>query len=494
MVAGDHAIRIEASATHAGRQLSDVLIRTVHVLDTRLGTLASSFDALGTDFHPQGGDGLTTYVVTDAGRGRLIAPLRDLAASTSARFDATAAAEVARALLIREFDVPAASLPTTGFDPARYQREDGTALLPYGSADLFLTARAALVAGSVVDVDVLRAAFNAQLNPEEPTTRERQITALAGLAGIGDDVLGRLAAFDAATLTVREQLCLALAFAASGDEATARTIEANVLEASGQRLGPWVRLGVGTSLDDSLEASGLLLLLAARLGDPIANAVARYLADQPSTQHVFPLEQLAYVQGMLERLPRAAGKFAWTVDGQRHEETLELGGASTLVLTPSQRAGFRLEPLAGQLAVATSWLASGGTLPADPAISVTRTVTPASDAPDDHLVRVTLNVTFGAQAPAGCYRLTDLLPSGLSPVVAGAAWPDSDTEVTAIRPYEIEGQRVSWCVGRFDQTHSYVYSARVVTPGTYRWEPAVVQSETAPTVGSSTPATTYTIR
>jgi hypothetical protein len=496
MVAGDHSIRIEATATHAGKQLSDVLIRTVHIVDSRLGTVAASYDLLGPDFRPQGGNGLTTFVVTDAGRGRLIAPLRDLAASTSARFDRTAAAELARQLLIDEFDVPPTSLPTTGFDADRYQTGDGVALLPYGSADLFLAARAALAAGSVMDIDGLRSAFQAELENGDSSNSERRIVALAGLAGTGADVLEQLRGYDATTLTLREQLWLALGFAAAGDEASARTIERMVLAASGQRLGPWVRLAAGSSLDDSLEASGLLLLLAARLGDPIANDVSRYLTDHPSTEQVFPLEQLGYVQGMLDRLPKTAGRFAWTVDGRRHDVTLEPGGSFSLVLTPGQRAGLRLEPLAGQLAVATTWTATGGALPADPTMSVVRTVTPAGDASDAHLVKVTLTVSFGAQAPGGCYRLTDLLPSGLAPVVAGAGWSDEESEgpPDVIGPYDIDGQIVSWCVSPQDLQHVYGYSARVVTAGTYRWEPAVVQSEVAPTVGSSTPATTYTIR
>jgi hypothetical protein len=494
MVAGDHSIRIEATATNAGTTRHDVLIRTVHVVQTRLGTVAASYDALTAGFQPQGDAGLTTYVVTDAGRGRFIALLNDLAASRSARFDRTAAAELARQLLIQEFSVPANSLETTGFDASRYQR-DGVALLPYSSADLFLTARAALVASSLFDVDSLGAYLEDQFNAGG-ATRERQIVALAGLAGTGADVLPRLATYDPATLTIREQLWLALGYAAAGDEPRGRSIERAVLEASGQRLGPWVRLAAGTTLDDSLEASGLLLLLAARLGDPIAHDVSRYLLDHPSKEHVFPLEQIGYVQGMLDRLPRTAGRFAWSVGGDRHAVTLEPGGAFSLVLTAGQRARLSLEPLAGQLAVATTWTAAGGALPADPMITVTRTVTPADGAPDDHLVHVTLTVSFGAQAPGGCYRLTDLLPSGLAPVVAGAGWPDDEEEgqATVIGPYEIEGQRVSWCVSPQDPKHVYGYSARVVTPGTYRWEPAVVQSEAAPTLGSSTPATTYTIR
>ncbi len=129
-------------------------------------------------------------------------------------------------------------------------------------------------------------------------------------------------------------------------------------------------------------------------------------------------------------------------------------------------------------------------------MSVVRTVTPAADAPDTQLIYVTLKVTFGAQAPNGCYRLTDLLPSGLAPVAASAGWPAFREEGAPLVywPYEIEGQRVSWCTSPQDESHTYAYWARTVSPGTYRWEPAVVQSEVAPTLGSSTPATTYTIR
>jgi len=493
LAAGDHAIRIEATATHGGSVLHDVLTRTLHVVGSRLGTVAASYDTLVAGFQPQGGDGLTTYVVTDAGRGRFVGMLQDLASSTSARFDRTAAAELARTVLIQEFDVPASSVPETGFDSTRYQDEGGIGLLPYSSRDLFMSARAALVAGSIVDVDQLRAAFDSTLE-DTTSTRERQIVALAGLAGIGDDVAERLAAYDPTTLTVREQLWLALGYAASGDEATARTIETAVLRAGGQRLGPWVRLQVGSSLDDTFEASGLLLLLAARLGDPIAGDVARYLAEQPSHGQIFPLEQLAYVEGALERLPKTAGRFAWTVDGERHEVTLDPGGATSLVLTPSQRRTLVLEPLAGSLAVATTWTATGGALPADPTIHIKRIVTPATESPDDRLVNVVITVSFGPQAPDGCYRLTDLLPSGLAPVVAGAGWDDDPEDAGVWRPYEVDSQRVSWCVSPRDNQHAYGYWARVVTPGEYLWEPAVVQSEVAPSVGAATEATTYTIR
>lgn len=143
---------------------------------------------------------------------------------------------------------------------------------------------------------------------------------------------------------------------------------------------------------------------------------------------------------------------------------------------------------------ATSWTATDAALPSDSSVSVTRTVTPIGNAPDDRLVRVTFEVTFGPAVTGGCYRLTDLLPSGLAPLAAGRDWYTEPAGGSVEYPYEIEGQRVSWCVYTTNRSHVYGYAARVVSPGTYRWEPAVIQSEAAPSVGSSIPEMTYTIR
>ncbi len=492
MVAGDHAIRITATVSHAGTTRRDSLIRSVRVVESRLGGLVANYDLLQPGFVPRGGDGLTTYVITDAGRGRLISLLQELASSTSARFDRSAASELARELLIGEYGVPAANLADTGFEAARYE-QGGIVLLPYGSADLFLSAKAALVAGSKVDAQQLRDALRFWLDDED-AQRERRIVAYAGLAGIGDDVLEELRGFDAAALTIREQLWLGIGLAAAGDEAAARAIERNLLDSTGQRLGPWVRLGVGTTLNESLEASGLLLLLAARLGDPIAHDVSRYLADHPSKEFVFPLEQMGYVQGMLEWLPRVPGSFAWTTGGERHEIDLQAGGSYTLVLTKSQRANLSFERLAGELAVVTTYTATDPQLPSDATVTIKRTVTPADGAPDNRLVRVRIEITFGPAVTGGCYRLTDLLPSGLAPVAATAGWEGVAGSESVVYPYESDGQRVSWCVYTGRTTRVFGYAARVVSPGTYRWEPAVIQSEAAPSVGSSTPAMTYTIR
>jgi hypothetical protein len=222
--------------------------------------------------------------------------------------------------------------------------------------------------------------------------------------------------------------------------------------------------------------------------------VSRYLSDVQSKEHIFPLEQIGYATGMLDRLSRESGRFAWTVDGKRHEVALHPGGGFTLVLTSQQRATFTLEPLKGELAVVTTWTTTDVKLPTSSTISVRRTVTPSGDAPDDRLVHVRLDVTFGSGALPGCYRLVDLTPSGLTAISASAAWPDEEETPGSNLPYEVEGQRVEWCAQPNDTSHVYEYAARVVSPGSYSWEPAIIQFELSPGVGASTPESTYTIR
>jgi hypothetical protein len=497
--AGDH--RVEISVVRIGDPgLRDDLVRMVHVIPNRLTQLRATYQDLTGVLDPAPGVGLTTYLVTDAGRGALIPVLQTLAAGGGGRFDRLAAADAARSILPDAFQVPLDELEATGFDAARYQSSDGIAIVPYASQDLSLGALAAFTVRDKLDVNVLRYTFSQQFvlakdpetDPANRPSREELIVAAAGRAALGDEVLSDLQSLAATAppLNLREQLWLALGFLASGDENAARQIERTVLASTGKQLGPWVRLDDGTPS----EADGLMLVLAAGLGDSVATRISRYLSDRPSPNRLFALEQLAYVRAMLDRLPRAAASFAWTADGQRHVETLEPGGSWAVELTPDQQRAFHLERLDGALSLTTTAViaASSADLPSHPSLSIARTVSPASAAGEDQIVHVTIQVTF-RQPESGSYTVTDLVPSGLAPIAQTADWVASDSEPRGLWPYEASGQRVSWSI---DPNHNQplVYAARVVSPGTYTWEPAVVQYDPDPTIGAATDTTTYMIR
>ncbi|HEX4898158.1 MAG TPA: alpha-2-macroglobulin family protein, partial [Candidatus Limnocylindrales bacterium] len=238
---GVHAVTISA-AVIGDASRKDSLVRRIIVRSSRL-EVATTELTTPSAAGDVGGTGLTTYVVTDAGRGSLVPVLDELAHGTGARSDRLLAAELARDLLVGTFGFDEASLPPVDLDLSRYQR-DGVALLPYSSADLSLTAMMSIVAPERLDRDAARNALTEWLHGGI-ATREREIIALAGVAGLGDDVLEELRAVDTGEVTVREALWTALGLVAAGDEDAARAIERALLDDHGQALGPWVRLDVG---------------------------------------------------------------------------------------------------------------------------------------------------------------------------------------------------------------------------------------------------------
>jgi hypothetical protein len=490
---GDHEVLVSAAAGSGATAAVDRLTRTIHVIDTRFAQRRTIYADLLNGLPRTGGEGFVTVVFADAGRARLIAPLESLAAGYGARVDQGLAAAIAKDLLVTTFGADPARFPSPAFEPSRYHVQPadsegndglGVALLPYASADLALSARVALIAGDRFDVDELRAYFTGQRAEEAQglprvVPRETRNVALAGLAGLGEPVLDEIrAALADPTLTIRERLYLALGAANLGDHATALAVERDLLGRYGERLGPWLRLRVGSSLDDTIEATALVALIGATVGDPAAEWAEAYVEENRAVDDLFNLQQVGYITRVLERTPAEAARVTYSVAGVERTVDVDAGGAFSLSLTPAQVATFTARPAAGRVGVAVSWDApvDPATLAQDPSLTLTRTVSPAGPVPSGRLVEVTLRATFGPQAVDGCYSVVDVLPSGLAPVGE-------------------ESQRVAFCLSPgSDRTDSVTYRARVVTAGTYTWEPAILQSARASESLALTPTTQLEIR
>lgn len=489
---GQRAVTISGSVQRDGATLSDRLTRRFDVVASRFTSTRTTYAALTSGLRPDGGGaGWTTYVFSDAGRGRYLFLLQSLSWSTGTRVDQALAATTARELLVDEFGVDPTWLPKATFEPDRYQRNDGISLLPYSSPDLGLTARIALLAGDRFNRDSL-VSWLQQVRDDPMSTRERRIVALAGLAGLGQPVLADLRAAGAdPSLTIRERLYVALGAAALGDDATALAIERELLGKYGQRRGPWMRLRVGGSLDDTIEATSLVSLVAAQVGEPFAPELEAYVDANPAVDDLYNLQQVAFVTRMLDRTPSTAARFAYTLNGKRTVVDLGPGQSSWLVLLGDQRKGLSFEPLTGSVSVATTWQVARdvSTIERDPELAITRTVLPAGDLPSTGFVEVRLTATFGSQVVSGCYLVTDLVPSGMAPVTRLQVPAGEDPAGDPGRfqtPWEIEAQRVSFCVDPAKSNEPTAtrsvemrYFARIISPGEYTWEPAVIQSTAA---------------
>jgi hypothetical protein len=436
LTAGDHAITIGAASGTGQAAVEDRLVRTIHVGGSRFSRRATAYADLANGVPRAGGEGLVTYVFADTGRARFAEPLESLVAGSGARVDQALAAVMARDLLVTAFGVDPDRYRVPDFDPGPYQVEadgdyaEGIGLLPYASADLALSARVALLAGDRFNRDYLGKYFEVRREPSDQTREVRNL-ALAGLAGLGTPVLGEIrAALAEPDLTIREQLYLALGAAALGDDATALAVERDLLGRYGQQLGPWLRLRVGTSLDDTIEATALAALIAATVGDPVGEAAEAYVEANPAVDDLFNLQEVGYISRMVDRTPSGPARLAYSIRGEERTANIEAGGAFSLTLVPSQAAALTARTLTGRIGVAVSWddPVDPATLARDPSFTLTRSVSPSGVIPSDGLVKVTLRATFGPQAVDGCYLATDVLPSGLAPL-------------------DESGQRVAFCLG-----------------------------------------------
>jgi alpha-2-macroglobulin len=496
LTAGAHTLRIEATAvTPSGTTVRDALVRTFTVVATRATRVQASWTAVGAGTQVPAGSGATRLLLADAGRGRVLPILEDLAWQGGSRADAAIAADVARRVLSDAFGV-VADEPVDGAGLLAFTVDEGwLSLVPYGGADLDVTALDALAGdrrlNAAAAVETLRGVAYA---PDQE--RGRRLLALAGLAGLGQPVLTDVRAAAAQTdLTVPERISLALAALAAGDEELARTLEHGVLADAGVHLGPWTRLTVLAGEDAAVQTARLAIV-AASLGEPVAAEMDAWLAANPPRTTTVNLERAIAAKGWAARLPRTAAKAALTVDGTRREVAIDAGTAAEIHLTPAQAASATVDSVTGSVLM-VAWrsipLRPGDLIPARGQV-LERSVSPSGTIGETATVVVTLRVTLGPDAGKGCWRVVDFVPSGLAPLTPGSRPVDDEGVRGGVGPDKVSGQRVEFCVAQGTKPVQVVrYVARVVNPGSYAWEPAVLQSWDVPDQGVATPSDSIVI-
>jgi hypothetical protein len=504
LAAGRHELHVKVVAsTHtgaAGAPLADALVRPFQVVASRVTVAAAWYGTIGEALPTIDDAALVTYTFTDAGAARYLPSLLDASEASSLRLDSVLARDLALGLLSGRFGMDARTLP----EPLDYERYEvaayglppeersGVALLPDAGPDLRLAARLAELAPGLLPTATLIEALNLVVG-EPSLPRDLRIAALAGLASLGEPVDGGLReALAASDLTIDERIDLALGYLGIGDEATARSLERALLREHGQRLGGWVRIDAG-SRDASTVATARLLVVAAGIGDPLAPAMADYVAANPSKETLTSLEIVAAARLALDRTPPAAARLAYTVEGTRTEASIEPGGSVRITLTAAQRRSLRLEQLAGSVAVVASWRrpVDTATMTTDPALGLTRIV-PTKPVSPSAIVTVDLRTTIGPQAVGGgCYEVVEQAPSGLVPLAG--QWSGA-TDV--IWPTSVVGQEVRFTVSCGDAVSSgptLRYVARVVNAGTFTWEPALMQHTSVATAAAASAGGTVTI-
>ncbi|MGH2475377.1 MAG: hypothetical protein ACRDIL_08920, partial [Candidatus Limnocylindrales bacterium] len=497
LTAGIHEITVNARTGSGTSVRRHSVTRTIEVVASRLTRTRTDYREITDSTRFEGGRDLTELIVSDAGVGSHLRLLRDLASGGSDRLERALAADVAASLLAEYFPDNGIGLETGSFEGGAYQREDGgIAVVPYASSDLEASALVAIVAPDRFAGSALQGYLRG-ISESATETRERRNVALAGLAALSVGVLPEIGdALATPDLTVREQLVLGLGAASLGDLTTARSVAVELVARYGEAVGAQARLRLGDDTTASAMGTALLAMLMAAYGDPLAPRYWAYVEADPSATIPFELHGAAFAAWMLEHEVTAPATFGYTIGGTR--QVVELGPGETfrLRLTAAQLATLSIEPVSGRVGVTSSWRepVRADSVRGDPDLTITRTVSPSGTIPAGALVTVDLMVEFGAQAPTGCYRVTDQVPSGLVSVGLLQGWTDPETgemPTGVTYPQEQVGQRVVFCADRSERTGLVLlrYVARVITTGTYRWESAILESRTAAGSGAIVPET-----
>ena len=489
---GTHRLRVVARTGSADSRHRDALERSFDVVDRRAVASVVTRHPLDSSISVPAGDGLTTLTLSDGGRGRVLPVLEELVDADPVRGDAALAAGVAAQTLQDAFGV-SGHQAALDLDLSPFRDGMGYGLLPHGGDSLELLTMALLARDPRLG-DLASAA-----DWYEPTTREERMWHLAALAAAGSVSAAEVAAAAAQPdLTVHEQVALAVAALAAGDEALASTIEGDVLRRYGERNGPWVRLALDSS-DEAAVLTARLAIVAASLGDPVAAEMDDYLAANPPSRTLIALERALAAQGWASRIPAADAVARLTIDGTARNLRVRASSPVTVVLTPAQARTARLAPVSGVpvLAVRVDAPLASSELHPPAWLRPARQVQPGTTIDSDDLVVVTLTMQRPALESEGCWTVTETVPSGLVPIVSWDAWRgERGTSGRAFGPMSARGQRLDFCLDpdSRQRTVRLRYAARVVTPGTYTWEPTIVQSALDPTVGALIPAATLTIR
>lgn len=476
LAVGTHEVKL----TVAAGADKDTLVRTVSVVPSRLTRQTSRFVEAKPDLTLEGSEQeRTTLVVSDTGRGRLYNLAQGLAWSYGKRLDRHLAARIARDVLkdlgAKTDDADA------GFQSLDFQMEDGgIGLVVYGSADLPLSALAAARA-DLFDRTLLRQYLIRKLE-DKNASPEQTSWALLGLAYVDEPVLPDLDRFltlDGAS--AEDQLRIALAYLALGARDRAGIIAQALFEKYGETQDPFARLTLGDSADSRIVNTARFAILAEGLKRPERLGLDRFLAENFPKDALTNLERALAAAAAVPLLDDQAVSLRYRLEGKEEEVTLKNGETKALSLTPRQLKDFTVVAVHGPVGITALSVApiDLDTTPKDRRLSLDRRYSivggPKRPIQEGDIVRIDFTPKVSQEVVDQTFFVTDFLPSGL--VVLSQPWQRGfGYERDVGYPIEEFGQRVTFFT---DGNRAFHYYARVLTPGSFAAEPAILQGQTS---------------
>lgn len=493
---GAHKITIEVSQG----SLSDKVQRKIEIADSyAVRTKIDKMEVKEGTKLVVNQNGLTNLLLLDAGRGRYVKALLDQSQiDNNVRADDVAASYLAGNLLRKEYNQ---NLAEESLDLSAYIQTDeiqnfstqesakGVALLPYGSADLELTAKLADAAGQQLPGQGVKKYLQSQLYNKNADIH-RSARALYGLASLGEPVLTKVQLLmNNPELTLTDKVYAALALANSGDKEGARVYYEQKIKVEIDYAGADIILKDKSA--DELAVLPLLSVLCEKVDHSDAPAVWEYLDRAMPDYTSIRLERMMAAEAGLSSGEKASGKLEYVLEGVKKELDFEKETALTLNLTKQQAESFEVENIEGVVLI-VQYQTEAVTHPkASNLLAVERLYSANGVATDSlkegDLVKVKIRADIPASEIEKGYQITDVLPGGLKVArrdideLASDQGAQDQCEMIW-NPLRVKDNVVTFAFNRtsFNADKcagiNIVYYARVVSKGTFNVEPVVLQS------------------
>jgi len=496
---GEGAIIIYAAASNG---YTDSVRHTYNVVTShRLVDTAFLYDVDVDTVLDTHSEGLVNITFTDRGRGQFLWELNGMRFTRGSRLEGLVMSRESHRIISENF--PDKQLrPVADFDAGIYQRPNGgIAMLPYADSNLTTTIRMMPFILDEINQNALRSYLNNIFYGE---TGENKMQALYGLAMLHQPVLLYLQRYAMLEdISVVDLVYVALGFAALGETHVASDIYTNRILPYIQDLGALYRVHVGGTHREIVEATSAAALLATQLGKDERAGLHAYVANHRLSFREDPmpiaLNRLIYIASEITKLDPAPASITYTLFGEEFTRNLASGRSFTLRLPAQNMHHFNLTTVEGTVgAVSIRPIPLEDVDAADNNITITRqffvagTNTPTTIFNQEDLVRIVITVNYTATDVHGSYQITDFMPAGFAHVpnsarfttgaVSGGGW---------WHWFRVDRQAVSFFDhnSRFNNTRTYTYYARIISPGTFMAQGPIAQSLAATsylTVGNYT--------
>jgi hypothetical protein len=361
-----------------------------------------------------------------------------------------------------------------------YQRGGGLALLPYASNDLKLSA---LVVAFDVNLDryskhELKTYFYSVFKNSK-SNLDDIVLSLLGLASMKEPVLLDLREIaKAKELTVQQKLYLGLAYAKIGSYPDARKI---LQEVSNKLVGDTSNTGIhNLALGADLASSVNDVLTAETLWKGVNMSGF-------GNEDLTNLYELGYVTGAIKNAKTSPVSFKYKLNQASENVSIKTGESKSILASPGDVVAVSVSE--GSLAAVLNY--RDGVEPAefkkDSRLNITRKYLvngkETTEFNEGDLVRVEIDLGSPGSVASPFYRITDILPSGLTPAISYMPMYGSTFDTNLSYPFMINGQEISFCwfpyfkeVIHGTSRSKIVYYAKVVNPGTFYADPAKITS------------------